>query len=138
MEKIKYDLNLMRFISIFTTITRAKVKDCFLSEDIVVFIVGENEIAKAIGKSGATAKMVERAINRKIKIVEFNPKLEHFVRNIIYPLRVDDVVIEDGVIQLKAPDMKTRGMLIGRNAQNLKNTQNTLKRHFNITELKVN
>lgn len=128
----------MRFISIFTTITRAKVKDCFLSEDIVVFIVGENEIAKAIGKSGATAKMVERAINRKIKIVEFNPQLEHFVRNIIYPLRVDDVVIEDGVIQLKAPDMKTRGMLIGRNAQNLKNTQNTLKRHFNITELKVN
>ena len=138
MEKIKYDLNLMRFISIFTTITRAKVKDCFLSEDIVVFIVGEDEIAKAIGKSGTTAKMVERAINRKIKIVEFNPKLEHFVRNIIYPLRVDDVVIEDGVIQLKAPDMKTRGMLIGRNAQNLKNTQNTLKRHFNITELKVN
>lgn len=138
MEKIKYDLNLMRFISIFTTITRAKVKDCFLSEDIVVFIVGEDEIAKAIGKSGTTAKMVERAINRKIKIVEFNPKLEHFVRNIIYPLKVDEVVIEDGVVQLKAPDMKTRGMLIGRNAQNLKNTRNTLKRHFNITELKVN
>jgi len=57
--KLKYDLNLMNYRTIFENVTRAKVKDCFLKDNVFLVIVQENEIGKAIGKNGANIKYLE-------------------------------------------------------------------------------
>ncbi len=138
MMKIKYDLNLMKFMSFFESLTNTKLKDCFIDKNgLLVFVVEENQIAKAIGKRGINAKNIKQKINRKIKIVEFNPHLEIFVANLISPLSAKEIKIDDKVITITGPDTKTKGLLIGRNGQNLRNYEETVKRYFDINEIKV-
>ncbi len=136
--KIKYDLNLMKFMSFFESLTKARLKDCFIDKNsLLVFVVEENQIAKAIGKKGINVRNIKEKLNRKIKIVEFNPHLETFVANIIRPLIGKEIKVDDNVVTITGPDTKTKGLLIGRNGQNLRNYEGIVKRYFDINEIKV-
>ena len=136
--KIKYDLNLMKFMSFFESLTNTRLKDCFIDKNsLLVFVVEENEIAKAIGKKGVNVRNIKEKLNRKIKIVEFNPHLETFVANIIRPLIGKEIKIDDNVVTIVGPDTKTKGLLIGRNGQNLRNYEEIVNRYFDIKEIKV-
>lgn len=138
MTKIKYDLSLMKFMSLFENLTQAEIKDCFIDKnDIIVFVVKENQIAKAIGKHGANAKRLTNVLNRKIKIVEFNPHLQQFIKNLISPLTVKEIREEEGTIIIVGPDTKTKGLLIGRDAQNLRSLESVVQRYFKISGIKV-
>ena len=135
--RIKYDISLIKFISVFESLTNASVKDCFMQNDKLVFIVKENQIGKALGKGGGNIKRLENAFKKKIKIAEFNPDLLKFIRNVVYPLQIKDIKEEVGVVVITPPDSKTRGYLIGRAAVNLRNTEEIVKRYFDIKEIKV-
>jgi len=137
LARIRYDANLIKSMSIFQSLTKSRLKDCIENEGMLTFIVDGNDIGKAIGKRGSNARMLENALNRKIKIVAFNPDVLQFVRNLVYPLKVADVSEEEGVVTVRAADRQTRGFLIGRNAKNLRNTESIVKRHFGINEIKV-
>jgi len=136
--KIKYDLILMKFMSFFESLTNTKLKDCFVDKnEMLVFVVEENQIAKAIGKNGANVKRIKERLNRKIKIVEFNPHLETFIANTIRPLIGKEIKVDDKIVTIVGPDTKTKGLLIGRNGQNLRNYEEMVKRYFDINEIKV-
>ncbi len=136
--KIKYDLSLMKFMSFFESLTNTKLKDCFVDKnEMLVFVVEENQIAKAIGKNGVNVKRIKERLNRKIKIVEFNPHLETFIANIIRPLIGKEIEVDDKIVTITGLDTKTKGLLIGRNGQNLRNYEEMVKRYFDINEIKV-
>lgn len=137
MNKIKFDIDLMKYMSLFEGLTNAKVKDCIAEEERITFIVAENEIGKAIGKGGSNVKRLEKVLNRKIKIVEFNSDLVQFIRNVVFPLKTKEVLLEDKTVKVIPPDSPTRGLLIGRNAKNLRYFESIIKRYFDITELRV-
>lgn len=137
MIKIKFDIELMKVMTLFETITRSKVKDVIKNEDLYIFIVQEGEIGKAIGKKAANVRKLENVLKRKVRVIEYSNDLERFVRNVIMPLRVEKVEIEDAIVILHTSDTKTRGYLIGRAASNLRNTESIVKRHFPIDEIKV-
>ena len=135
--KIVYDIDAMKFMSLFENITRAKLKDCIIKENMVLFIVQPNEISKAIGSKGANVKKLERILNKRVKIVEFASEPVNFIKNLIHPLQVKEITEEDGVYTLTPVDLKTRGMLIGRNASNLRAFEEVVKRYFPVQEMKV-
>jgi len=136
MTKIKYDSTLMKYISLFETLTRTQVKDCIINSQ-VIFIVHENQIAKAIGRNGSNVRRLEHILNRKIKIVEFNPNVLKFISNYIYPLEVKDIKEENGFITIIGQDTKTKGLLIGRDSKNLNSLKSIVNRYFNIKDIKV-
>lgn len=127
----------MKFMSMFERVTRSNLKDCFESNELLIFIVQPGQIGKAIGKSASNIKKLEQMFNRKIKIVEFNPQKIQFIKNIIYPLKIKEIEDIEGIVTLTSGDSKTRGILIGRNAQNLRGTESIVKRFFEIQEIKV-
>ena len=138
MMKIKFGVDTIRYMSLFETLTRAKPKDCFFdSNKQLVFVVEPGNIAKAVGKSGANVKKLENALKRKIKIVEFNPNMLKFIANLIAPVKAKEIKSENKKIIITPADLKTRGMLIGKNAKNLKNFENITKKYFDITEIRV-
>lgn len=138
MTRIKYDASLMKTMSLFETVTMTKLKDCFVDNNsLLIFVVDPTMISKAIGRNGQNVKRLERMLNRKIKIVEFNPSLTQFVRNLVYPLNVKDVEEEEGVVKITGPDTRTKGLLIGKNSQNIKNYTQIVKRYFDIKDMKV-
>jgi N utilization substance protein A len=119
-SRIIYDATIMKFMSLFEAVTRANLKDCINQEGLVIFVVQPNEIGKAIGSKGANVHKLERMLNKKVKIVEYSPEPVSFIKNMIYPLQVKEITEEDGVYILSPVDLKTRGMLIGRSAANLR------------------
>lgn len=136
--KIKYDNELIKVMSLFNSVTNAKLKDYFIDDNnLSVFVVEQNEIGKAVGKKASNVKLLENKLNRKIKIVEFNPDVLQFIRNVVFPLKLDYAEVDQKVLKLQAPDVKTRGLLIGRSAKNLRNIEKIIKRYFDIEEIKI-
>lgn len=139
MSKIKYDAEIMKIIQIFETVTGAKLKDCiqYDQNQRIVFIVNEGEIGKAIGKKGSNIRKLENMFNKKIRVVGFSHEITQFVRNMIAPLQVNNVEEKEGEIIITGQDTKTKGLIIGRNKQNLNNLITMVKRYFDIEDIKV-
>ena len=136
MNKVKFDSDSMKLITLFESMTGAKVKDCIANEKFI-FIIEENEMGKAIGKNGVNVKRLESKLRRKIKLVEFSNDALQFVRNLIYPIEVLDVKKEEDVITIHGKDVSTRAMLIGRERQNINNLSNIVRRYFDVKEIRV-
>lgn|SRR3989338_9693797 len=137
MNKIVYDETAMKFMVLFETMTKTNLKDCIINDEIIFFIVEENQIAKAIGKQGSNIRNLQKALKRRIKIVEYSNDLIKFINNFIYPIKAKEVINEDGVIKIMTPDIESRGILIGKSATNLRSFESIVKRYFQITEIKI-
>lgn len=137
MSKIKFDIKSMKLMTLFETVTRSHVKDMIIREDALIFIVMPGEIGKAIGKKAANIKKLEKISKKKIRIIEYSEDLEKFARNVVMPLKVNNIDIEGKIVTMTSPDSQTRGLLIGRAAVNLRNFESIVKRYFDIDEIKV-
>jgi len=126
----------MKFMSIFESLTGAKLKDCILNEK-VTFIVQAGEMGKAIGKKGSNIRRIEGVLKKKIRVIEFNEDVSKFVYNLLYPLKVKEVKEEDNVVNIYAEERKTKGMIIGRDRGRINSINDIVKRYFEISDVKV-
>ena len=137
MGRLKLDTDTLGLGTVMERITRTRVKDCFKEEDTVYFVVGSGELGKAVGKGGSNIKKVQEELGKKIKVIEFRSNVTDFVKNIIYPLKVEQVVEEEGIVKIKESSKKTKSLLIGRGGKNLKLINRAVKRFFNVSEVIV-
>ncbi len=137
MIRIKYSADIMRYISFFEALTGAKLKDCFIYDSQLVFVVHEGEAGKAIGRSGSNIQKIELSLKKRAKIIEFSDDLARFVSSVVYPLKVRGVKEENGLLLISGGDTKTKALLIGRDSHNLRKTEETIKRYFDIKQVKV-
>jgi transcription termination/antitermination protein NusA len=137
MGRLKLDTDTLGLGTIMERITRTRVKDCFKEEDTVYFVVGSGELGKAVGKGGSNIRKVQEELGKKIKVIEFRSNIADFVKNIIYPLKVEQVIEEEGIVKIKERSKKTKSLLIGRGGKNLKLINRAVKRFFNVSEVIV-
>ncbi|MBW2998589.1 NusA-like transcription termination signal-binding factor [Candidatus Woesearchaeota archaeon] len=139
MTKILYDVETIKFSTFFESFTRAKVKDCFKEEDsLIVFVVQQGMLAKAIGKLGINIKKISQKLKKKIKVMEFNPDVCKFVKKSLYPVRDVDVEFkDDSIVYIHCPDTKTKGLVYGRDRERLKSLKSLVKRYFKIEDIIV-
>lgn len=134
--KVVLDAAGMQYISLFESLSGARVKDCILGES-VVFVVYPGEVGKAVGKGGMHVRTLEKKLNKRVRVVEFSEDVLEFAKHVVAPLEIAEAVLEEDVVILTAKDLKTRGMLIGRNASNLRGFEAIVQRYFPVKELKV-
>lgn len=136
---IVYDTELIKIRSLFEKITRTTVKDCFNDNNgKLTFVVAKGMIRKALGPKNTNLFKFQDAIKKKIRIIEYNEDVDKFIRNIYHPIPIAEITEEEGVYIISSADYKTRGLLIGRNASNLRNAESLAKRLFPaIKEIKV-
>ena len=119
MVRIKYDSTIMNYISLFESLTGAKVKDCIVDENIL-FIIEKGNMGLAIGKGGSNLRRVENALKKSIKAIEYDDNIIQFIKHYVFPLRKMQIEQEGKIIKIKGQDMKTKGLLIGRERSNLR------------------
>jgi len=133
-------------ISLFQKLTKAKVKDCF--EDnfkVLTFCVLSGELHKAIGKNGSQIQKLEKMFKRKLRVIEYNTKIEQFIKNICYPNKVLKVEFSEQklwdeskkIVRIEPENIKSRGYIIGKDGANLRNMEKITKRYFDVDEIKV-
>ena len=128
----------MKLMTVFESRTRVRVKDVFEdSLGLLHFVVEQGMLNKALGKEGMHVKKLSQQLNRKIKIVEFHPERETFIKRLLFPLKVENITIEGDIVTVKGVDVETNSRIIGRNAVNLRNYEKIVKRFFILEEIKV-
>ncbi|MGV8141001.1 MAG: NusA-like transcription termination signal-binding factor [Candidatus Woesearchaeota archaeon] len=135
--KTVYDIDMIKIINLFEQVTHARVKEAFYMKDVLTFLVFEGDKFKALGKELSNLHKIEKMLQKKVKIVEFNSDLIKFITNLIYPYRVESIVFNDKIITITDSDMKTKGLLIGAKAQNLRMYESIVKKYFEVDEIKV-
>ena len=136
MKRLILDPDAFGLSSIMEKITRVQVKDCFKDEDTVYFVVGIGDLGKAIGKGGVNIKKVQEQIGKKVKVIEYRNDVVNFVRSVIYPAKVEDIIEEEDAVVIKDKSSKTKSYLIGRGGKNLKLINRAVQRFFN-KEVKI-
>lgn len=125
-------------MSLFESVTRTKVKDCFVDDnEVLTYVVEENMIGKAIGKKAVNVKKLERMLSRKIKIVEFNPSLVQFVKNLFAPVSATEVKQDGKNVTVSAETTQAKAIIIGRSGRNLRNAESIVKKYFDIEKISV-
>lgn len=138
-EKRVLDTDLIRAIAEFERITHARVQETFEHQNKLVVVVGRGDAKKCVGPEGKTLRIAEQKLGRRFKIIEMHPEMLTFIRNAMLPLRATKIEeTGDGVVTVTGPDEKTRGLMIGAKAQNLRFTEKVVQRYFpQLKEIKV-
>ncbi|RLE48164.1 NusA-like transcription termination signal-binding factor, partial [Candidatus Woesearchaeota archaeon] len=131
MKKV-FDIKSMQFMTIFEKITRVTPKDCIIQDNQIIFIVDMKDVGTAVGQRGANAKKLEQKLKKKIKIAGYSEDVKEFIKSLVAPLHLESVEQTDGIIEMTAKDLKSRGLLIGRNASILRAYEEIVKRFFPI------
>ncbi len=132
---VKLDLNLIGYINIFGKLTKVNAKDCFYSENELVFVVKQADLTRAIGKQGVNIKKVSNLLKKKIKVIAFNDDIVKFVGNLIYPIKAKEIRKEDNKVIITAENNTDKGRIFGRSKENLKEIQGIVNKYFKDIEL---
>ncbi|MEK6907418.1 MAG: NusA-like transcription termination signal-binding factor [Nanoarchaeota archaeon] len=127
-----FDKDKIQKITLFENLTRSKVKG-MLEDEKLIIIVEHGELGKAIGSKGKNIKMIENMMHKRLRIIEFNENPVNFINNFIYPIKVESITLNNNVIEIKANDRKTKGLLIGRERRNFNELSDLVKEYFNLT-----
>jgi NusA-like KH domain protein len=132
-----YDMDMIKIINLFEQVTHARVKEAFYMKEVLTFLIFEGDKFKALGKNLANLHKIEQMLQKKVKIVEFDSDITKFITNLIYPYRVERIVLNDKIVVIEDSDNKTKGLIIGSKAQNLRMYESVVKKYFDIDEIKV-
>ncbi len=131
----KLDAQTMQTMMFFEKVTGARLKD-YLPERSL-FIVDQGEMGRAIGKNASTIKRVEQLLNKKVELVEFNENVGLFIKNLTHPAEIEGFDELDGVITIRARDVRSKGLIFGRERSKLALLKDVVKRHFAVKEIRV-
>ena len=138
-ERLKLDTDVLGLSSLLERVAGVRVKDCFKDEnnEVVYYIVETGDLGKAVGKGGVNIHRVQESLGKKVKVIEYRDNVIDFVKNVIYPLQVQEVTMEGDMIIIKESSTKTKSLLIGREGKNLKVLNRAVKRFFKIEGVKI-
>jgi transcription termination/antitermination protein NusA len=136
MGRLKLDSENFGLSSMIERMTHAHVKDCFKEDGVLYVIVAAGEMGKILGKKGVIIKKLQESMGFKIKVIEFQDEVVKFVKNVVYPVKVEEIIQDNEIIYLKDSQKKTKSLLIGREGKNLKLINRAVKRFFNV-EVKI-
>ena len=135
---ITFTTETIRLLTLFENVTNVPVRDCFIDNDVIYYIVEEGKIGLAIGKNGTSIKNVERVIGKKVKVFEYSSDPEIFVKNLIPQCKEINVINQDDKITVEVKVSKNdRGFVIGRGGEKIKIYKEILKRVHNISDIQV-
>jgi N utilization substance protein A len=135
---ITFTTETIRLLTLFENVTNVPVRDCFIDNDVIYYIVEEGKIGLAIGKDGYSIKNVERITGKKVKVFEYSSDPETFVKNLIPQCREIILTNHDDKITVEVKVSKNdRGFVIGRGGEKIKIYKEILKRVHNISDIQV-
>lgn len=140
MADITFTGDTLGYISLFQRVTKSTAKDCLETTEKIIFIVKEGEGGKAIGRGGKNVTRLREMIGKEIKIIEYSPIPEQFLRNIFRSYQIKNVEIEErdkGLHATVSVDAAQKGWAIGKDAKNLKIARELMSRHHNIDSVSI-
>mgnify|MGYP001595444538 CR=1 FL=1 len=132
-----YDAELIKDIALLENVGKVQIKDLFLQDGMLYCIVNKEKVSSLIGVGGKKIKKIQSMFNKRIKVIGYSDDVKEFIKDFIYPIKVDEIEQEDKNLILRCKDRKTKGLLIGRGKIGLTNLQDVVSRYFKINNIRV-
>ena len=151
-KHIKIDRDSMELISLFNNISGAIIKDCFIFKspedgtEVIIYLVKEEDVGKAIGKAGEHVKDLKLKLQKKIDIIAFSEDLNQFIKNILQTTKNSIMVIDietkesrnqkkTVIITVRPQD---RGKAIGKDGSMIRKIKELVLRYFEVDNVIIN
>ena len=108
----------MRYINLFSKITKIPTMNCFLYNNQIIFAVPRSKVSIAIGKDAANVRKLRGILGRKIRIVAMPVRedfegIGKFVEDVVSPVEFTKVDVKDTSVVITA-GRQSKAALIGR------------------------
>ena len=151
-RNIKIDREAMELISLFNNISGAIIKDCLIfkspenGSEIIIFLVKEEDVGKAIGKNGEHVKDLMTKLQKKIDVIPFSENLDEFIQFILNTTKnsilVQNIEIKENKTQKKTVIItvrpQDRGKAIGKEGSMIRKIKELVLRHFDVDNVIIN
>lgn len=140
MGKFRLGTEEIKYMTLFETLTGARVKDCVHVQNAMGFLVNEGDIGLAIGKNGSNIEKVRQVVGKSVFVMEFSDSVNEFIRNLFQPIKIRQVRVYD-VNNEKVADIdinkRDRSRAIGQEGVRIKMAKELSKRHHNIGNINI-
>jgi len=131
---LKLETHTIRTMATFEKITKTHAKDCIISESVVYFVVEPKKMGLAIGKNGANINSLRRILEKNIRIFSDAGNAEDFIRGIVPEAK--SIKESENVLNVSI-NPQDRSLIIGRNGETIRAIRELLKRHYNISDVRL-
>jgi len=136
--EIRLTAESIHYIALFENMTRAKILDCILEEERLVYVVKQGDMGLAIGKNGESINRVKKVLDKPIELVEYSEDPVIFLKNAFGPVSLNSVNIitknSKRLAYVEVPN-KEKGLAIGRSGKNIGKVKMLARRHHNIEDV---
>jgi transcription antitermination factor NusA-like protein len=135
------DMQLMRYINLFSRTTKVQTTKVFVYNNQIVFAVPKAKVSAAIGKGASNIKRMNDILRKKIKIVampaiDSDEGIVKFLADVVAPVEFVRADIKNGSVVITA-GRESKAALIGRNRTREKELGEVLKNFFHIGKLRI-
>ena len=135
------DMQLMRYINLFSRTTRVSTTKVFYYNNQILFAVPKAKVSLAIGKGASNIKRMSEILRKKIKVVVMPAVddvegIKKFVADVVAPIEISGVEMKGGSIIVNG-GRQSKAALIGRNRVREKELANVLKDFFGVSKLRI-
>ena len=132
----KLSMEDMQLMNMLEQMTGARAEDVMFSDESVTFAVRQGDLGMAVGRQGANIARLERAMHRRVEIVEKGNDLHEFLSRFFLPIRIVEIrdTPDGAAIKVNASD---RGLAIGRNGEKIKRAKMLAQRYFGAGNVKI-
>lgn len=137
-------MQVIRYMNLFTKITRVNAKYCFSYNNMVVFIIPGRDIDQAIGRDNVNLKKLSGIMLKRIRVLaepSGEEDLEKFVSVLVTPATFEKITItnNDGVREaiITTNDRESKAMLIGRGRAREQELKEILGQYFKVKNVRI-
>jgi len=135
------NMQLMRYINLFSKVARVSTTKCFVYNNQIVFAVPKSQVSMAIGKNAENVKRLRDILRKKIKVVampsiDSHEGIAKFVGDVVDPIEFNKVEVNDALVTINA-GRQSKAALIGRGRIREKELSEVLKNFFKIGKLRI-
>ena len=126
------DMQDMRYLNLFSRITRINTRFCFKYNEIIFFCVPRELLSKAIGEKANNIKQLNEVLRKRIRIIacpEGIQSIKSFIQSIVNPVTFKDIEVKDNEVILTAGG-QSKASLLGRNKRRLLEMQQIVSNYF--------
>jgi len=140
MSEITLSNETVQFMNMASSVTKARMLDCIIEDDVVTFVVEKGQLGLAIGSKAKNLERLRSLLKKTVRFVEYDTNVERFIHNLCKPFKIKHIQLDElqgeytAKIQVNPAD---KSKLIGKHGKNINIIRQLAQRHHPVRDVQI-